>query len=102
MVWLDDRPVIEQLTEPTPANVIHDVHAYVADRALDAEADIREAMHDRLNDALAKAGVEFTDDVREAVREFVGLEAAYTVDRMRDALDRFTDEAFVRLEAMGA
>lgn len=102
MVYLDDRPVIEQLTEPTPANVIHDVHADAIDRAFNTEPYIRETMYDRLRDALAKADVELTDDVRREIGEFVGLEAAYTVDLIREALDKFADEALVRLEGMGA
>lgn len=39
MVYLDDRPVIEQLTEPSPANVIHDVHARFQTFVLDAGYD---------------------------------------------------------------
>lgn len=99
---LDDRPVIDQLTEPTPLNHLHDTREYMDARIHNAEDATANAIRGTLEEELSSCLVYLREvdedgDLIEEIDRFVRLAAADETDRLLEAVRLFADELEARL-----
>lgn len=91
---LDDRPVIDQITEPDPVNVVHEALAFEHDRVLDNEVEFLTNVKPSLKQYRDAVGTEDESWEREDHLNVIGGQA---IDYAHAAIGRLADEILGRL-----
>ena len=109
---LDDRPVIDQLLNPTPLSILEDVtlgmHTLISDREVGLRGPIEETVHEFLGGIRKMLSDGVTESLLpereasvlrfdEAVANYVVMAAAFECDRRVDLVNEFASELEARL-----
>lgn len=98
---LDDRPVIDQLLNPTPLNHLHEVLSEVCDKVYDGQDSLESLITESLSvlDPIIEdhMGKEGQREANDALFTIIGDMAAYESDRQLANLRAFASELEARL-----